>query len=128
MLMIAVLFFIIQLFVFFFFSSRRRHTRYIGDWSSDVCSSDLFAQPNRLYSAGFGFLGYPDASFPFSYATLRHPASGKADGLLARCSAHKNCPKIVHTVSSTEYWQGGHSLNTTDPLGERDVMLPENVR
>src|SRR5437762_6416366 len=28
-------------FVFFFFSSRRRHTRYIGDWSSDVCSSDL---------------------------------------------------------------------------------------
>src|SRR5437762_13537809 len=26
---------------FFFFSSRRRHTRYIGDWSSDVCSSDL---------------------------------------------------------------------------------------
>src|SRR5437879_12473815 len=27
--------------MFFFFSSRRRHTRYIGDWSSDVCSSDL---------------------------------------------------------------------------------------
>src|SRR5437762_13992261 len=29
--------------IFFFFSSRRRHTRYIGDWSSDVCSSDLIA-------------------------------------------------------------------------------------
>src|SRR5437762_2231829 len=29
------------LFFCFFFSSRRRHTRYIGDWSSDVCSSDL---------------------------------------------------------------------------------------
>src|SRR5207248_7304040 len=26
---------------FFFFSSRRRHTRSYGDWSSDVCSSDL---------------------------------------------------------------------------------------
>src|SRR6202167_6572491 len=25
----------------FFFSSRRRHTRCHGDWSSDVCSSDL---------------------------------------------------------------------------------------
>src|ERR1017187_10736602 len=25
-----------------FFSSRRRHTRYIGDLSSDVCSSDLY--------------------------------------------------------------------------------------
>src|SRR5947209_11548524 len=29
---------------FFFFSSRRRHTRYWRDWSSDVCSSDLFEQ------------------------------------------------------------------------------------
>src|SRR5688500_20211963 len=26
---------------FFLFSSRRRHTRLQGDWSSDVCSSDL---------------------------------------------------------------------------------------
>src|SRR5256885_7473873 len=30
----------------FFFSSRRRHTRLQGDWSSDVCSSDLGASPN----------------------------------------------------------------------------------
>src|SRR6266496_4039660 len=27
---------------FFFFSSRRRHTRSLRDWSSDVCSSDLW--------------------------------------------------------------------------------------
>src|SRR6266511_5964144 len=26
----------------FFFSSRRRHTRFSRDWSSDVCSSDLY--------------------------------------------------------------------------------------
>src|SRR5690606_40498501 len=25
-----------------FFSSRRRHTRFSRDWSSDVCSSDLY--------------------------------------------------------------------------------------
>src|SRR5260221_2580466 len=31
---------------FFFFSSRRRHTRSLCDWSSDVCSSDLW---NRLF-------------------------------------------------------------------------------
>src|SRR5690348_842356 len=31
-------------FLFFFFSSRRRHTRWTGDWSSDVCSSDLKLQ------------------------------------------------------------------------------------
>src|SRR2546426_1913159 len=38
--------------LFFFFSSRRRHTRLQGDWSSDVCSSDLSAGGNvfaRLY-------------------------------------------------------------------------------
>src|SRR2546427_9488828 len=29
---------------FFFFSSRRRHTRFDCDWSSDVCSSDLFRE------------------------------------------------------------------------------------
>src|SRR5438067_4154365 len=31
----------------FFFSSRRRHTRSKRDWSSDVCSSDLYAQVAR---------------------------------------------------------------------------------
>src|SRR5215510_2781507 len=30
---------------FFFFSSRRRHTRWPRDWSSDVCSSDLYYRP-----------------------------------------------------------------------------------
>src|SRR4051794_41913880 len=31
----------------FFFSSRRRHTRWTGDWSSDVCSSDLVRRKER---------------------------------------------------------------------------------
>src|SRR2546426_4203741 len=36
----------------FFFSSRRRHTRLQGDWSSDVCSSDLeLAQGERSHHA-----------------------------------------------------------------------------
>src|SRR6266850_1126474 len=35
------------MFIFFFFSSRRRHTRLQGDWSSDVCSSDLSARLKR---------------------------------------------------------------------------------
>src|SRR2546426_4290008 len=33
---------------FFFFSSRRRHTRLQGDWSSDVCSSDLLPQAQHM--------------------------------------------------------------------------------
>src|SRR5256885_7217125 len=36
----------------FFFSSRRRHTRLQGDWSSDVCSSDLI-------DAGIGIIAGP---------------------------------------------------------------------
>src|SRR5207248_5746231 len=32
----------------FFFSSRRRHTRSYGDWSSDVCSSDLDQEVGRV--------------------------------------------------------------------------------
>src|SRR5688500_19856509 len=36
---------------FFFFSSRRRHTRLQGDWSSDVCSSDLPGVRNRVLGA-----------------------------------------------------------------------------
>src|SRR5437867_959561 len=37
----------------FFFSSRRRHTRSYGDWSSDVCSSDLGRVTGKI---GVGFL------------------------------------------------------------------------
>src|SRR5256885_8252515 len=33
----------------FFFSSRRRHTRLQGDWSSDVCSSDLAAREGVVH-------------------------------------------------------------------------------
>src|SRR5437763_1674257 len=36
-------------------SSRRRHTRYIGDWSSDVCSSDLGIDAEH---PKYGIVGY----------------------------------------------------------------------
>src|SRR5256885_16949266 len=37
---------------YFFFSSRRRHTRLQGDWSSDVCSSDLYHYPQESVLPG----------------------------------------------------------------------------
>src|ERR1039457_3820572 len=37
--------------VLFVFSSRRRHTRLQGDWSSDVCSSDLYRALDAAASA-----------------------------------------------------------------------------
>src|SRR2546426_7468993 len=43
-------FYVYALFLlFFFFSSRRRHTRLQGDWSSDVCSSDLVRADRRRH-------------------------------------------------------------------------------
>src|SRR5260370_33349313 len=36
---------------YFFFSSRRRHTRFKCDWSSDVCSSDLYRAEKALLGA-----------------------------------------------------------------------------
>src|SRR5205807_6083653 len=45
-LMFIVILFYLSVF-FFFFSSRRRHTRLQGDWSSDVCSSDLPRAPRQ---------------------------------------------------------------------------------
>src|SRR5690554_4124320 len=38
----------------FFFSSRRRHTRCGRDWSSDVCSSDLFAFSTMISWSYYG--------------------------------------------------------------------------
>src|SRR5256885_9956101 len=45
-------------FSLFFFSSRRRHTRLQGDWSSDVCSSDLcLCKRKRLRIDQIGVIG-----------------------------------------------------------------------
>src|SRR5205807_5343288 len=51
---------------FFFFSSRRRHTRLQGDWSSDVCSSDL---ASRIDGAG-PFRFFWDTLLPLSVTTI----------------------------------------------------------
>src|SRR5688500_19242822 len=58
-IMLGVFFFFLAVFLFviiffFFFSSRRRHTRLQGDWSSDVCSSDL-RDPAQLMGRTDGF-------------------------------------------------------------------------
>src|SRR5688500_20272004 len=58
--------------IIFFFSSRRRHTRLQGDWSSDVCSSDLIAVA-ALAIAG-GIVG--DARLGAVDAGAEHLAAG----------------------------------------------------
>lgn len=85
-----------------------------------------FAQPGRFARQHEDHL-YQGDQFPFTYAVLDDPLTQLRDGILARCQAARNCPKIIHTDSSTEMMQGRGSLITTDPSG-RAVPLPENVR
>src|SRR3989454_1841854 len=53
---------------FFFFSSRRRHTRLQGDWSSDVCSSDLELEGEATDYVGKGLTGGEIVIRPFREA------------------------------------------------------------
>ncbi len=87
-----------------------------------------FAEPERMQNIGYGFVSFPNASFPFAYESQTDPFAGVSDGILARCTERQNCPKVVHTVSAIEYWQSGESLVTTDPLGHQDGNPPNNVR
>jgi len=87
-----------------------------------------FGQPNRMVQIGHGFMFFPNTSFPFAFETQADPFTGAKDGILARCGARGNCPKIISTNTSTEYWQSGESLLVTDALGQHDGVEPENVR
>src|SRR5207248_8806186 len=53
----------------FFFSSRRRHTRSYGDWSSDVCSSDLWAADDLPQQLNFDRYKGMLAHSPFAVAS-----------------------------------------------------------
>ncbi|MFN0316508.1 MAG: alpha/beta hydrolase domain-containing protein [Burkholderiales bacterium] len=68
---------------------------------------------------------FPENVFPFSAAAMTDPLTG-ATGSLFRGDGSD--PKLIETNTSTEYWQKGASLLHTDPLGERDVTLPDNAR
>src|SRR5205807_5634876 len=58
----------------FFFSSRRRHTRLQGDWSSDVCSSDLTSSTSKAREkAGCGL---PSARADMGQLRIREGRAG----------------------------------------------------
>ena len=85
-----------------------------------------FAQPGR-YSRQHEDHDYPGDQFPFTYAETTDPATGKTESILTACNASGTCPKIMHTDTSTEFWQGRASLLTTAPDGE-PVDMPADVR
>src|SRR3989475_7190680 len=58
----------------FFFSSRRRHTRFDCDWSSDVCSSDLWTPPGYVFQCPGGVQKI------MAWILAGAPACGAVDG------------------------------------------------
>lgn len=86
-----------------------------------------FASPTRGAAQHLGHL-YPVDRFPFTYGDETDPFTGRTDGLLRRARASGTVPFVVHLDTSSEYWHRGGSLVVTDPLGERDAVLPPEVR
>ena len=85
-----------------------------------------FGQPGRWQKQHEDHV-YPGDQFPFTYATLTDPLTGRTDGLQERCRASGTCPKIVHSDGEAELWQARASLVVTNPVGEH-IELPDNVR
>ena len=83
-----------------------------------------FAQPNP-FTVQHRERYVPDTNFPRRYQEERDPLTGREDGILKR---PKTDPKVIHTDTSTEYWQFRSSLVDTDDRGTRDLRLPADVR
>ncbi|MBW8753314.1 MAG: hypothetical protein JF595_04060 [Sphingomonadales bacterium] len=85
-----------------------------------------FAEPGR-FSRQHEDHDVPGFTFPFTYATLTDPVTGRRDGILERCTQDGTCPKLFHIDTSGEFWQAGASLVGTGGT-DRDVALPADVR
>ena len=86
-----------------------------------------FGQPGRGPTEQLDRL-YPGTEFPFTYAKVHDPLTGRTQGILDRCTTTNTCPKIVHAATALEMWELRQSLGFTDPLGIRDLEDPPNVR
>src|SRR5688500_19125793 len=83
----------------FFSSSRRRHTRLQGDWSSDVCSSDLvMGQKELSVNEIIDLLGWPQPM------VSKHLAVLKKVGLVRE---HRAGRQRLYRVDRSEERRGG---------------------
>jgi Alpha/beta hydrolase domain len=69
----------------------------------------------------------PGDQFPFAYATITDPLTGKTDGLLQKCTQLNTCPKVFQYDSPIEFGGARASLTVTDGQG-KDIPIPSNVR
>ena len=72
-----------------------------------------FSQPGRYPRQHYDHL-YPSDQFPHAYPTTTDSLTGRTDSILKRPETD---PLVIHTQSSSEYWQRRGSLVHTDSLG-----------
>src|SRR5436305_7469794 len=117
---------------FFFFSSRRRHTRCGRDWSSDVCSSDLFyyVDPVGVHRVS------SDGRLMETIATgFRNPngMGVSPDGAIVTVAPQQGewtpSSLIVELKRSGWYGYGGPKVTPDRPLGYDPVLcwIPHSV-
>src|SRR5256885_419020 len=97
--------------LYFFFSSRRRHTRLQGDWSSDVCSSDL-GQTDLLDGAceregGQGWASFHDVTFLKDVERSVYMRHSNGGGTICLQCLHENFPAILRVIASPRAHPGG---------------------
>ncbi len=85
-----------------------------------------FAQQGR-YSRQHEDHDVQGDQFPFSYVEVEDPISGRSDSILSVCAATDTCPKVMHTDTSTEFWQARAALVSTAPDGTA-LEMPDSVR
>ncbi len=87
-------------------------------------ANHAFGQPGRTTGQHIA-RRFPENWFPFAHGPVADPLTGANAGLLRGDGFD---PKIIEVNTGTEYWHKGASLLHTDPLGRRDLVLPESVR
>jgi hypothetical protein len=70
----------------------------------------------------------PGWESPHTWMPEYDSVARRSGWLLERCMETGTCPKIIHTVGSSEYWNSRASLTTTDANGQYDAWIPRNVR
>lgn len=105
--------------------------------SARIAMNIRFGQPGRVAGLQHTEHEYPGMESPITWDLYDDPLSHTSGDMLQRCDATNTCPKILQTVTDTEYWQSAMSNDTTDAFGFHDLRsgghpidkdLPDNIR
>jgi len=87
-----------------------------------------FGAPGRAAGTQHQEDQFPGPDAPMTWNDHKDPITGIDAGILDRCKETETCPKIIQTVSGTEYWQSAMTDDTLDPRTGLDLKIPQNVR